>query len=87
MKRIAQRLAFLAALIPAPVIGSTAPFMPSPMTGEMWSVGAGGLAPNVIFSPVEKGLAYRTPTRAVRNYADRCISHTNEQFVRLEGFL
>lgn len=57
MFKISQRLAFLAALALMPgALGAQVP-----ATAYVWRnvvVGGGGFAPNIIYSPAEKGLAY-----------------------------
>jgi hypothetical protein len=57
LNRIVGRLAFLAALMLTPAAASAA--LPSkPYVWRNVVVGGGGFAPNIIFSPAEKGLAY-----------------------------
>jgi photosystem II stability/assembly factor-like uncharacterized protein len=56
LNKISRRLAFLAALILTPAAADAASAMPYAWRNVV--VGGGGFAPNIIFSPVEKGLAY-----------------------------
>jgi len=57
LNKISRRLALLATLILTPAAVDAA----APETPYLWRnvvVGGGGFAPNIIYSPVEKGLAY-----------------------------
>jgi hypothetical protein len=57
LNRIVWRLAFLAALmLTSATVGAAAPATPYVWRNVV--VGGGGFAPNLIFSPAEKGLAY-----------------------------
>jgi photosystem II stability/assembly factor-like uncharacterized protein len=57
LNKFARRLEFLAALILTPtMVGAAAPAIPYAWRNVV--IGGGGFEPNIVFSPVEKGLAY-----------------------------